>query len=49
MASHDISSTENNAMYGAPTAWNVFNDQGYNWAGYTRQDYIDIGVTNFDD
>ena len=43
----DITSQENIAMNGPATAWNVFGADGKNWAGYTRQDYIDVGVTDF--
>lgn len=47
MSGHDITSQENNAMFGTPTAWNVFGADGRNWAGYTKEDYAEIGITDF--
>jgi hypothetical protein len=44
MASHDITSRENNAMFGEITAWNVFDADGYNAMGYTREMYVDAGL-----
>ena len=42
--SHDISSAENNAMFGPPTAWDVFGPDGRNWAGYHRDGYVALGL-----
>jgi hypothetical protein len=43
MRGHDISSQENNAVFGEITAWNVFDADGYNAMGYHRDDYVAIG------
>ena len=43
MGSHDITSTENNAVFGEIGAWNVFDADGYNAMGYHRDMYVEIG------
>lgn len=42
--SYDISSTENAAVFGPATAWDVFGPDGKNWAGTERQAYVDAGL-----
>jgi hypothetical protein len=46
---YDITSQVNIAMFGRETAWNVFDADGKNAMGYSRQSYIDAGVLADDD